>query len=376
MGIRIETIKAEATKSKKKDLDLLLKRDISLFGKFFNDKKKEHFYEELSVLLKSGINLKQALDLIEESQTKIKDRELIGRLNGSILAGNSFAGAVKLESSFTPYEYYALKIGEQTGEMAFITEDLAEFYQRKNEQKRQIVSSLTYPVIVLFTALIVVFFMLKFVVPMFVNIFDQNKVELPFLTQIVVDFSNVIQEQGWLFLLLITGGVVGVRIGRNKDWFKKLSGNFLLRIPVLGNYMRRIYIARFTHTMMLLTNSKIPILNGLSLVREMIHFQPLQASLKAIEKDILQGEKMSASFKKHAFFDKKMIALLKVAEETNQTEFVFRKLHDQYSREVEYQAKTITNILNPLLTLFVGLIVGVILIAMYLPMFRLSSVIG
>ena len=112
------------------------------------------------------------------------------------------------------------------------------------------------------------------------------------------------------------------------------------------------------------------------MIREMVNFHPLQKSLHDIEADILQGERMSESFKKHQLFDKKMIALLKVAEETNQTEYVFKKLYNQYSKEVEYQSKTITNILNPILTLMVGFIVGVILIAMYLPMFRLSSVIG
>lgn len=108
----------------------------------------------------------------------------------------------------------------------------------------------------------------------------------------------------------------------------------------------------------------------------MVDFYPLQNSLGQIENDILMGEKLSVSFSKHEIFDKKIIALLKVAEETNQTEYIFQRLYDQYSNEVEYQSKTITNVLNPLLTLMVGFIVGVILIAMYLPMFKLSSVIG
>ncbi len=112
------------------------------------------------------------------------------------------------------------------------------------------------------------------------------------------------------------------------------------------------------------------------MVRKMVDFYPLQNSLKQVEADILMGERMSFSFHKHKIFDKKIIALLKVAEETNQTEFIFQRLYDQYSKDVEYQSQTITNVLNPLLTLMVGFIVGVILIAMYLPMFKLSSVIG
>ena len=316
-----------------------------------------------------------ALDLIEESQ-KEKDKKIISQLNEEILRGSSFAAAMEKDENFTPYEYRAIKIGEQTGQLTFVTNDLAEYYQRKNEQKRQVISSLTYPIIVLFTAFIVVFFMLKYVVPMFEDIFKQNRVELPFLTQMIVKASHLLEVNGIYIFLGMTAVIVGLRASRKKEWFRKYSGQIALKLPVTGEYVRKIYITRFTHTMMLLTNSKIPVVNGLAMVREMINFHPLQKSLHSIEADVLQGQRMSESFKKHPLFDKKMIALLKVAEETNQTEYVFKKLYDQYSREVEYQSKTITNILNPILTLMVGFIVGVILIAMYLPMFRLSSVIG
>lgn len=375
MGIKIEQVEVGRSPENKFSMDSVLKKEINLFGRSFSDKKKEQLYGELSVLLKSGVNLKMALDLIEESQ-KEKDKKIIEQLNNLILKGSSFADAMERDKNFTPYEYHAIKIGEQTGQLEVVTADLAEYYQRKNEQKRQVVSSLTYPIIVLFTAFVVVFFMLKYVVPMFEDIFEQNQVELPFLTQVIVEFSHILETKGFFLLAIVLGVIFIIRLNRKKEWFRKYSGLFLLWIPIIGEYLKKIYITRFTHTMMLLTNSKVPVVSGLSMVREMVNFHPLQLSLQSIEEDILKGQRMSESFKKHALFDKKMIALLKVAEETNQTEFVFKKLYDQYSREIEYQSKTITNILNPLLTLLVGFIVGVILIAMYLPMFRLSSVIG
>lgn len=376
MGIKIEQFKEKKVEGSGSSLEGILKKDINLFGKSFSNKKKEQFYAELGVLLKSGINLKQALDLISESQTKEKDRALSLNLSQSITEGMAFAEALEKDKSFSVYECKAIEIGEQTGQLAFIAEDLAEYYRKKNDQKREIISSLTYPIIVLFTAVLVVFFMLSYVVPMFEDIFKQNNVELPFLTQMVVKASLIIELYGLELLICIIFLSILLKIGSKKIWFKRYSGNLLLKLPVIGTYARKIYMARFTHTMMLLTNSKIPVINALGMVRDMISFYPLKDSLEKIEAEILRGERMSDSFKNHPIFDNKIIALLKVAEETNQTEYVFRKLYDQYSKEVEYQAKTITNVLNPLLTLFVGFIVGVILIAMYLPMFRLSSVIG
>lgn len=376
MGIKIENLEVKSSENKTTSLENLLKKEIHLFGKVFSDKKKEQFYSELSVLLKSGVNLKLALDLIEESQSKKKDRAIISQLNELVTKGHSFAEAMEADKNFTAYEFKAIKIGEQTGQLNFVTNDLAEYYQRKNDQRRQIISSLTYPVIVLFTAFIVVFFMLKYVVPMFEDIFKQNRVELPFLTKIIVKCSHLLEQNGLLILIALSAVYFFYRMSRKKDWFQKYSGILILRVPLIGNYVKKIFTTRFIHTMMLLTNSKIPVVNGLGMVREMVSFYPLQNCLRLIEKDILQGERMSESFKKHSFFDKKMIALLKVAEETNQSEFVFKKLYDQYSREVEHESKTINNVLNPILTLLVGFLVGVILIAMYLPMFRLSSVIG
>ena len=376
MGIKIEQVKRKEKEEFGSSIETILKRDINLFGKSFSHKKKEQFYAELGVLLKSGINLKQALDLITESQTKEKDRLLSSKLNNAITGGMAFAEALKNDTNFSVYECKAIQIGEQTGQLDFVMEDLASYYRKKNEQRREIISSLTYPIIVLFTAFMVVFFMLKYVVPMFEDIFKQNNVELPFLTKVVVKTSLFIELYGIEILISIGILAILLKIVYAKIWFKRYTGNFSLRLPIIGSYTRKIYLTRFTHTMMLLTNSKIPVINALGMVREMLGFYPLKDSLKEIEAEILKGERMSDSFKKHSIFDKKIIALLRVAEEANQTEYVFQKLYDQYSKEVEYQAKNITNVLNPLLTLLVGFIVGIILIAMYLPMFRLSSVIG
>ncbi|WP_339610401.1 type II secretion system F family protein, partial [uncultured Planktosalinus sp.] len=189
-------------------------------------------------------------------------------------------------------------------------------------------------------------------------------------------FSNLMTENKWYIFLVIFGILVGLKVVSKKNWFYRFTGIVLLKLPVLGVYIKRIYLIQFTQAMSLLTNAKIGIVNGIGLVSDMIRFYPLESTLKIIEKDIIQGDKLSTAFAKHSFYDKKMLALLKVAEETNKTEYIFQKLYDQYSTEAKYQGQIISNFLNFLLTLIVGIIVGIILIAMYLPMFKLSSIIG
>lgn len=376
MGIKFENIatvkRSESQKSKKN----FLNKEISLFGNSFSNKAKEQFYSELSMLLNSGVNLKRALDLISEMQKREKDKKLVDDISNQIVAGSSLSEALQKNKNFTPYEYHAVKIGEQTGQLNKITNDLREFFNRKTELKRQLISSLSYPLIVLITACGVVFFMLRYVVPMFVDIFKQNRVELPLLTKVIVKLSGVMVNNGWIFVISILLIVVLYKTVSQKEWYYRFIGNLQIKIPVLGSYIKKIYLIQFTQAMALLTNARIPVVSGIALVRDMIRFYPLERTLVTIEKDIIQGKKLHESFLEHSFYDKKLIALLKVAEETNQTEYIFQKLYDQYNLEIKYQGQIISNVLNFLLTLFVGLIVGVILVAMYLPMFKLSSVIG
>jgi type II secretory pathway component PulF len=375
MGIKFEThIKPE--KETKSSLKTILNKEITLFGNAFSDKKKENFYAELSMLLKSGINLKKALELISETQRKEKDQLLIQAMADEIVTGSSLSTILEQRKSFTPYEYHAIKIGEQTGRLHDITNDLFEFFQQKNEQKRQVYAALSYPIIVMLTAIIVVYFMMQFVVPMFVDIFKQNKVELPWITEVIVDLSNMVKSYGWLLILSIIALPFGLKYLKKETWFKKPFDTLKLRIPVFGNYIKKVYLTQFIQAMALLTNSKVPVVNGIAMVREMISFYPLQDSLKQIEHKIIAGEKLSESFARFSLYDKKMIALLKVAEETNQTEYIFQKLYEQYSSDLKYRSQIITAILNPIFIFMVALIVGIILIAMYLPMFKLSSVIG
>jgi|TARA_R110002020_G_scaffold103640_3_gene242849 type IV pilus assembly protein PilC len=375
MGLKISANKNKhqtATEKKKTILD----QDIHLFGSKFSNSIKEDFYSELSILLQSGINLQRSLQLISEIQKKDKISKIIQEIEHSIVNGVPFSEALKKRKEFSSYEHKAILIGEQTGELPRIIEDLRKYFNRKNELKRQITSSLAYPITVLILAVVVVWFMLRYVVPMFVDIFQQNKVDLPWLTSQIVNISDFFNAHSWSILIVLILIILLYRYISKKDLYHRVIGSLQLKIPVFGDYIRKIYLIQFTQAMTLLTFSKVPIVDALILARKMIRFHPLEQSLIAIEKDIISGIRMDHSFAKHTLYDRKMIALLQVAEETNQTEFIFQKLYDQYSTELKYKGQLMTTTLNFLLTLVVGLIVAVILIAMYLPMFRLSSIIG
>lgn len=358
------------------DLDKVLKTELSFLGTSFNAKKKEAFYTELSILLDAGVSLKDGLSLLEEEQKKQIDRELINSMVNSLVTGSSFSKAIYKNSKFSEYEYYSIKIGEETGTLKKVCKELGAYFQGRNEQKRNISNALSYPIVVFSTAFLAVLFMLNYVVPMFAEIFKQNKVELPQLTKAVIYLSNGLQNNFYIILFLCIFLIVMFKLVSKKKIFKKYAAAILLRVPFVGEFLRKIYMAQFTQATALLVGARVPILNSIQLTKKMISFYPMKEALEAIENDILLGNSLSVALKKQSIFDKKMISLIKVAEETNQNVFIFERLTLQYNEEVKQQSKMLSTILEPLIIIVLGAIVALVLIAMYMPMFQLSTVIG
>ena len=375
MAFQLKNIQPKEKQPSSFDMNRLFKKEIR-FGASFSTKKKEAFYTELYVLLHAGLPLKDALVLIGEEQKKLQNKTLITQIVTDLINGKNFSNAIKGNKEFSAYEYHSLKIGEQTGTLQNVTKELGAFYKRKNKQRRIILSALSYPIIVLLTAFLAVLFMLQFVVPMFADIFKQNKVALPWITKKILSASTFFQEYWYLSFVIVVGIFLFVQLYKKKIWYQKITTSVLLKIPLVGPFIRKVKIAQFTQAITLLTGAKVPLLNGIQLTKKMIGYYPLEIALEKIEQDILQGKSLHQSMSTYNIFDKKMVSLIKVADETNQNETIFQRLTEQYNEEIEYQSNMISATIEPLIILFLGAIVATILIAMYLPMFQLSSVIG
>ncbi|MEM6540785.1 MAG: type II secretion system F family protein [Bacteroidota bacterium] len=378
MGFKLEnTIKQETGEiSNPAGWEGLLKKEITLFGTFFNNRKKEDFYSELAVLLKAGIHLREGLQLLSDNQKKKRPKEFYAAMVEDFDAGHSFHRVLKSRKEFTEYEYYSVQMGEESGNLGKIVQELGAFYTRKNAQRRQLLNALTYPIIIFGTAVLVVIFMLRYVVPMFDDIFRQNGVQLPWITNWIIGVSHGVKTYGWSVLLGILGFLVFRKaIFKNENVQRKRDA-LLLRLPFVGNFIRLVHLAQFTQAIALLTASKVPMLNSIQMAKRMIRFHPLRDALAKVEEKILKGFSLNESIQGHVVFDNKMASLLKVAEETNQTEFIFQKLNQQYTQEVEQKSKLLSTLMEPLIIVVIGLFVGVILVSMYLPMFKLSSVLG
>ena len=351
----------------------ILNKDISFGNGQLPDKKKEAFYNELGTLIRSGIDIKTSLELTGSSYTKAKDIELFRGIQEAVVAGQSLSETLKNHDKFSSYEYYSVRIGEETGRLGEVLNELAKYFKSKLQQRRKIIGAITYPALVLSTSFAAIFFMIKFVVPMFADVFKRFGGKLPYLTALIVSFSDWFDRYIYVLLFGIIALVVFYFVSRKQEWFQRFSAKVILRIPVAGDIVKKIYLARFANTMRLLTGTNTPLLQALGMVKQMIVFHPIVDSLIAAENDILHGSSLSETLGKHEFYPVKFIQMIKIAEEVNKLEYFFEQLAEQYTEEVEYKTNAISGLLEPLIIIFLGMAVGVILIAMYLPMFQMSN---
>lgn len=380
MGIKLDHIAPESivySTSHQDDKPHWLKRDVISFGKPFNTKTKAYFYTELHILLESGISLKQALCVILESLKKKEQKQIVSQLSENIIQGLSLSYAMQKAKAFSAYECFSTKIGEETGTLPRVAKQLADYFERKVEYRKNITSALTYPAIILSTAGLVIFFMLKYVVPMFEDIFKQQNVELPGITKFIISISQFVENYTWWMLLALHAIVVVSKRLHKVPQVKRNLQYTCLKLPLINRLLKIAYTTQFVQAMSILISAQIPLLNALQLVRDMLDFYPLKDKLDAIFIAIEKGDSFSNAVTQHKdFFTADFMAMISVAEQTNATEYIFDKLSNRYAQSLQRQSKTFSTVLEPVVILIVGLLVGVILIAMYLPMFKLSTVMG
>lgn len=373
MSLDLSTYKKTKPATKK---DFKFNLNTASLSKTFSDKEKEIFYRELGMLLKSGVDFKKALEIVAQQVTKKKERELILTLKDKIVHGKSIYESMKESNQFSPYEYYSVQIGEETRKLEEVLFELQKYFNRKIQMRRQIVSVLTYPAIVMLVTVLVLYFMLNKVVPMFSSVFRQFGSELPKSTQYIIKLSNHSGIIFILFFLTVAGLIVTHYLLKDKDSYRKFTSNLILRIPYFGKLIRKIYISRFCQSMKLLITSKTTLITSLDLTSKMIGFYPIEKSIEEIKEAITKGSSLHESLRKHTIYENKLVSMVEVAEQINQLDTMFERLTEQYNEEINHQTKMIGVILEPMIIIVIGVIVGVIMISMYAPMFDLSKIIS
>ncbi|MBN2833696.1 MAG: type II secretion system F family protein [Candidatus Delongbacteria bacterium] len=373
MAINIKDINKQSNNKSNAQRDLDFSRIKLSFSGSFPDKIKESFFSDLGMLINSGIDIKTSLEIIIDENKKSKNLHIYESIRKDLINGKSLSESINKTNKFSKYEYYNLKIGEESGQLNRVLLELSKYYNDKITQKRQLVNALSYPILVLVVAIVVVIFMMNVIVPMFRDVFSRFNSELPYLTTVVIQCSDFLTNNLFFIFIGIFALAVFVYYYHKKNWFRRILSQTLLKVPLIGNLVNKIYLSRFCHSMSLLISTKVPLLDALDLVKNMISFYPYEIASSHLKADILSGKPLHQSMKNHSIFDSRTISLVKVAEEVNQLDVIFNKLYLQYSEENKHKIAMLNSVLEPLLIIFVGILVGIILISMYLPLFQLSS---
>lgn len=342
-------------------------------SKRLKDSKKEEFYSEVFLLLQSGLDLKRSIEIFTNQQTAEHVKNIFFGIEEKLIKGSSFSEALRQYPDISAYEYYSIKIGEESGQLPEVLSELSEFYQRKIKQHKQMVSAFTYPTVVLATAIVAVIFMMNFIVPMFADAFKRFNANLPGLTQFIVDLSEEFRRNWWLLLIFLAGCGFGIYTLRKIDAVREWVSEKILHIPLFGILLQKIYLARFCQSMALMVTAKTPLIVSLDLVGKMVGYHPLEGVLKEISLEIYKGKMLHEAMVSKSLFDQRMVSLIRVGEETNRLDVIFKKLYEQYSSEADHRTIMMNAMLEPLLIVIVGILVAVILIAMYLPMFKIGN---
>ncbi len=359
--------KAAATKSRKKTWSVK-ETDLVLFTR------------QLSTMIEAGISLVQALTaLYDQCDPKRQKslRHIISDVTTRVQGGETFNESIaKHPRVFDRLFVSMVKAGEHGGLLAEILDRLAGFLEASARLRKKIKSAMTYPVIVICIAMAITTFLIVKVVPIFGEIFQDFGSKLPAPTQFLIDVSDFMRGE-WYFLL---GGIAavffGIRTFLRSTRGKQLWDRWKLKLPVFGPLIHKICMSRFARTFAQLIRSGVPILEVLDIVGGASGNHVVETSIKGVSADVEKGDNLSVALSKKTIFPPMMLRMVAAGEATGKIDTMLEKMADFWDEEIEAMLDALTSLIEPLLIVFLGVIVGGIVIAMFLPIFKLNEVVS
>jgi type IV pilus assembly protein PilC len=337
------------------------------------------FTRQFATMINAGLPLVQCLDILSKQTEKEDFRGVIAQTMRDVEAGTTLAEALaKKENNKVFDELFVnmVEAGEAGGILDDILQRLATFIEKAEALKRKIQGAMVYPAVVMTVAILATAFMLIFIIPTFARMFTAFGGDLPLPTKIVMGLSSFLRSYWWVMLGSIVGFAFALRRYYNTERGRMQIDKFLLRVPVLGDVIRKGAVARFTRTLGTLISSGVPILTGLEITARTAGNRVVQEAIMAARASIREGETISAPLKQSNVFPPMVVQMISVGEETGALDDMLTRIADFYDSEVDTAVDALTSLIEPVMIVFMGAVVGGMVIAMYLPMFKLINVVA
>ena len=352
------------------------KKNIVIFKPRVKAKTLAIFTRQLATMIDAGLPLVQSLDILAEQEENITFKEILGKIKEDVESGMTFAAALKKHpKTFSDLYTNMVVAGEEAGTLDVILNRLATFIEKAEALRRKVKSALMYPAIVTFVAIVVVGILMVFVIPTFEKMFREAGQQLPGLTQLVVDASKFTRSH----ILSVLGAIILLvfllKYIRKTEQGKMAIDRFLLRLPVFGILLRKVAVARFTRTLSTLMTSGVPILDGLQIVARTSGNKVIEKAVMDARENISSGENIAEPLARSKVFPPMVTRMISVGENTGALDQMLNKIADFYEDEVDTAVAGLTSMLEPLMIVFLGGVVGTVVIAMYLPIFNMANAI-
>lgn len=355
-----------------------LNADVSM--KIFNrvsGKDVATFSRQISDLLRAGLPLVKSLIVIIKQTNNPKLVTILRTIFSDVEGGISFSDAMARHPKvFSPLYSSMVKAGEVGGMLDQVMERLADFQENEQETRGKIVSALTYPVFMVVVCVFVLMILFIVVVPNFTVMFQDMNVQLPLSTQLLLSFTGFVSKSWWMFLIVFFAAAAIFRKYIKTEKGAYQFDTIKLKIPLIGELIRKREVSKFSRTLGTLLANGVQILKALEITESVISNRVLKQEIQGFGESIREGAKLSTRMEQSSLFPPVAVNMVAVGEETGSLETTLQRVADAFERETDRVIKTITTIIEPLMIVFMALVVGFIVFAMIMPIFSISQNIG
>ncbi len=356
-----------------------LEKEITIpgFGEKVKTKDLSIFTRQFATMIDAGLPIVQCLDILgEQSESKLL-RNTVRTIRQDVEGGATLADALRKHPKIFDALYINMvEAGEAGGVLNTVLNRIALFIEKANKLKKKVKGAMIYPCAIIAVAVIVVSILLIFVIPVFAELYGSMGKALPAPTQITINISNWFVAS-WYYLLLALGGVVaGVRFYYQSDQGRMNIDGWLLRLPVIGDMLRKVAVARFSQNMAILLSSGVPILEGLAITARTAGNKVVEKAIMDSRVSISQGKTVAEPLGESKIFPPMVCHMVAVGETTGGLDGMLRKIAEFYEEEVDDAVANLTALMEPAIMVVLGVILGGLVISMYLPIFQLGSLVS
>lgn len=358
-----------------KELNPLFYQDI-YFGNPIKNKDFVIFLRQFATLIDAGITLVEATSILQEQTQSKPLKKALKQIQYSLEEGTSLSQALaEFPRLFPELLISMVEAGEVSGNLDEIMNRMANYYEKQYQLKQKIITALTYPIVVGIIAIVITVFLLAVIVPVFTRMFLSFNQEIPAYTAVVLQISGIVQSYWWIVGISILLLILILHMLSKNENVAYFFDTVKLRMPIFGTFVQKAILSRMTQTLSSLLNSSVPILQAVSITENVIENRVIKKVLRQSKDSLEKGESLAKPMQQHWVFPKLITQMIHVGERTGSIDAMLKKVSEFYEQELDESSDKLKSLIEPVMIIFLSIIVGAIVLAIVIPMFRLFETI-